>query len=120
MSLGWLIMALALGAVGSSSHVIGRPVFWLDDQRWGVTGTVLMTAALALPFGAVLLFAYLEGPYVPHLASLATVEMIVLAIADRHRSPGAATVIGALAAAGLLLSVAAFIVRFRRLPDSTT
>ncbi|MGA0877704.1 MAG: hypothetical protein ACO3SP_01155 [Ilumatobacteraceae bacterium] len=114
MVTAWLIMGTAVVAVGSSSHVIGRPVFWLDDQRWGLIGAVLMTAALAVPFGAVLVVSYLEGPFIPYIGSLITVELTVLAILDRHRSPGAAVVIGVLAGAGLLLTVASFGGRLRR------
>lgn len=120
MLVAWLIMVASVIAVGSSSHVIGRPVFWLDDQRWGLAGVVVITAAVAAPFGALLLVAYLEGPFIPYFGTLVTVELAVLAILDRHRSPGSAAVIGVLAGAGLLLSLASFGGRFRRPTESAT
>ena len=111
--IGWLFMAASVILVGVSSHVIGRPVFWLDDQRWGVVGAALITAILAVPFGAVLVLIYYRGPLVPQASILTTAELMVLAILDRHGSPGAAVVIGGLAVAGLLLSLATFGGRFR-------
>ncbi|MFM8482897.1 MAG: hypothetical protein ACKOBT_06080 [Actinomycetota bacterium] len=111
--IGWLFMAASVILVGVSSHVIGRPVFWLDDQRWGVVGAALITAILAVPFGAVLVLIYYRGPLVPLASILTTAELMVLAILDRHGSPGAAVVIGGLAVAGLLLSLATFGGRFR-------
>lgn len=111
--IGWLVMAASVILVGVSSHVIGRPVFWLDDQRWGIVGVVLITAVLAIPFGAVLLLIYYRGPLVPQVSMLVTAELLVLAVLDRHGSPGAAVVIGGLTVAGLLLSLATFGGRFR-------
>lgn len=111
--IGWLFMAASVILVGVSSHVIGRPVFWLDDQRWGIVGAALITAILAVPFGAVLVLIYYRGPLVPLASILTTAELMVLAILDRHGSPGAAVVIGGLAVAGLLLSLATFGGRFR-------
>lgn len=112
--IGWLVMVASLILVGMSSHVIGRPVFWLDDQRWGILGVVLITSALAVPFGAVIALGYYRGPLVPQGSVLITIELGVLAVLDRHGSPGAAVVIAALAFAGLLLTLAAFGGRFRR------
>lgn len=112
--IGWILMTASVILVGVSSHVIGRPVFWLDDQRWGIVGVVLITALLAVPFGAVLALNYYRGPLVPHVSVLATAELVALALLDRHGSPGAAVVTGALAVAGSLLSLAAFGGRFRQ------
>lgn len=120
MLISWLAMVASVIAVGSSSHVIGRPVFWLDDQRWGVVGAVLLTTVLAVPFGMILLVAYLEGPFIPYIGGIATIELVVLGILDRHRSPGAAAVMGVLAAAGLLLTLASFGGRFRPVADSAS
>lgn len=111
--IGWIVMAASVILVGVSSHVIGRPVFWLDDQRWGIVGVVLITALLALPFVAVLALSYYRGPLVPQVSVLITAELAVIALVDRHGSPGAAVVIGALALSGALLSLAAFGGRFR-------
>lgn len=112
--IGWLVNAASVILVGVSSHVIGRPVFWLDDQRWGIAGVVVITAALAVPFGTVLVLIYYRGPLVPQVSILITAELLVLALLDRHGSPGAAVVIGGLALAGLLLSLATFGGRLRR------
>lgn len=120
MVVAWLVMVACVIAVGSSSLIIGRPVFWLDDQRWGLAGAMIITAAIAVPFGALLVVAHLEGPFIPYLGAFVTLELVVLAVLDRHRSPGAATVIGILAGAGLLLSLASFGGRFRRSTESAT
>ena len=117
---GWLLMVLALAAVGSSSHVIGRPVFWLDDQRWTLPGSILMTVAVAIPIAATLLVCYLRGPWVAHLSSIATVEITLLAFFDRDRSPGAAVVLAVLAIAAMLFSAAAFAGTYRRRDTSTS
>lgn len=111
---GWLALTLALIAVGSSSHVIGRPVFWLDDQRWTVLGAALITMALAVPIAATIISSYLNGPWIPYLSLLATCEMALLAVLDRQRSPGSAVVLAALAGAALLFSVASFSGKYRR------
>jgi hypothetical protein len=113
-------MALALVAVGSSSHVIGRPVFWLDDQRWSIPGSILMTVVVSIPIAATVLICYLRGPWVAYLSSIATVEIALLAMFDRNRSPGAAAVLAALAVAGMLFSAAAFAGTYRRLDTSTS
>lgn len=118
MLVAWLGMVASLIAVGVSSHVIGRPVFWLDDQRWGLVGTAIITAAIFVPFGAIVVVSSLEGPFIPFIGIVTTVELAVLAILDRHRSPGAAVVTGVLVLAGLLSTLAAFGGRYRRTPES--
>jgi hypothetical protein len=106
-------------AVGTSSHVIGRPVFWLDDQRWTIPGTVLISLIVAIPIVTVILTCYLHGPGVPYLSSLATLELALLALLDRNRTPGSAVVLAALAVAALLFSVASFAGMYRQLNTST-
>ena len=117
---GWLALTLALVAVGTSSHVIGRPVFWLDDQRWTIPGAVLITVGLAVPVAVIIYVCSINGPYIPYLSLVGTAELALLAIFDRHRSPGAAVVLGALAGAALLFSVASFSGRYRRANRLTT
>lgn len=116
---GWLSLALALIAVGSSSHVIGRPVFWLDDQRWSIAGATLITIGLAVPIAATIYVSSVNGPHIPYLSLFASAEIALLALLDRHRSPGAAVVLAALAGAALLFSVASFSGRYRRLDRSS-
>jgi hypothetical protein len=114
-----LALTLAMVAVGTSSHVIGRPVFWLDDQRWTIPGTVLISIIVAIPIVTTILTCYLRGPGVPHLSSLATFELGLLALLDRNRTPGSAVVLAALAVAALLFSVASFAGMYRQ-PNTTT
>ena len=111
---GWLATTLGLVAVGTSSHVIGRPVFWLDDQRWTIPGAVLIAIAVAIPIFATILTCYLHGPGVPYLSSLATFELALLALLDRNRSPGSAVVLTALTVAALLFSMASFAGMYRQ------
>ena len=111
---GWLAISLAMVAVGTSSHVIGRPVFWLDDQRWTIVGTVLISLVVAIPIATTILMCYLHGPGVPHLSSLATFELTLLALLDRNRTPGSAVVLAALAGAALLFSIASFAGMYRQ------
>jgi len=116
----WLALTLGLIAVGTSSHVIGRPVFWLDDQRWTVVGAVAIAVVAALPIAGVIITSYLHGPWIPYLSFLASCEIAVLAVLDRHRSPGAAVVLGALAGAALLFSAASLGGKYRRNTTSST
>ncbi len=111
---GWLALTLAMVAVGTSSHAIGRPVFWLDDQRWTIPGTVLISLVVAIPIATTILTCYLHGPGVPYLSSLATLELGLLALLDRNRTPGSAVVLAALAAAALLFSIASFAGMYRQ------
>lgn len=111
---GWLAQTLALIAVGTSSHVIGRPVFWLDDQRWTIAGAVVITVFVAVPIAAVIVTSYLHGPWIPYLSLFATAEISLLAALDRHRSPGAAVVLAILAGSALLFSVASFGGKYRK------
>ena len=108
MVVGWMALALALACVGASSQIIGRPVWWLDDQRFSTSLlAIFLILVFAVPLG-VALWSMASGPFVPHVSFLGTVELAVLAITERHSSPGSAVVLGTLAVAGLLLSVASF------------
>ena len=106
-------MVVALVAVGTSSHVIGRPVFWLDDQRWTILGAIVLAVVIALPIGTLLVLCSISGPWVPHVSVIVTVELMLLAVLDRHRSPGSAMVLAGLAGAALLMTASAFAVRVR-------
>jgi hypothetical protein len=111
--LGWAGLTCALASVGISSHIIGRPVFWLDDQRWAPPVLGLLAILVAGPLLVTAVWSYTGRPWIPAVSSASTLVLAVSALIDRHNSPGAAVVTGALAIAGALLSVAAFLVRSR-------
>ena len=105
---GWTLISLGLVSVAISSQIIGRPVWWIDDQRFATTTLAIwLIAVFTLPLG-VTLWSVFSGPGVPVLSVIATLELVLLALVERHSSPGAAVVLGALAVSALLLSVASF------------
>ncbi|MFM8857207.1 MAG: hypothetical protein ACKOI2_08410 [Actinomycetota bacterium] len=111
--LAWGSLAIALACAGISSHIIGRPVFWLDDQRWPVGVLVLLAVCVAGPSFLCAFWSYLNGTWVPLISGASTAVLAVAALLDRHSSPGAAVVEGALAGAGLLMTFATFTGRYR-------
>jgi len=116
---GWTALSLTIVCVAASSQIIGRPVWWLDDQRFATTTLALwLIAVFALPFGIVV-WSLFSGPFAPHLSLVATVELAVLALSDRHSSPGSAVVLAAISSAALLLSVASFAGLHRRVEPGT-
>jgi hypothetical protein len=115
--LGWGSLTIALACTGISSHIIGRPVFWLDDQRWSIGVLLLLAVAVAGPSILCAFWSYLHGTWIPVLSGTSTAVLVVAAILDRHDSPGAAVVGGALAGAGLLLTCASFAGRYRSAPQ---
>ena len=115
--LGWGGIAIALACTGISSHIIGRPVFWLDDQRWPVGVLVLLAVCVAGPSFFSAFWSYLNRTWVPLLSGGSTAVLAVAALLDRHTSPGAAVVEGALAGAGLLMTLATLAGRYRTSPQ---
>ena len=113
VALGWTLIAVAMITVGASSQVIGRPMIWIDDQRFGAVTLIMLVAATFAPVIALVTWSLLAGPWVPFLSLLVTGELILWAALDRHNSPGGALVTIFLAIAALLLSVASFGGRYR-------
>ena len=113
VALGWTLIAVALITVGASSQVIGRPMLWIDDQRFGAVTLTLLVAATFAPVIILVTWSLLAGPWVPFLSLLVTGELTLWAALDRHNSPGGALVTIFLATAALLLSVASFGGRYR-------
>ena len=113
VALGWTLIAVALITVGASSQVIGRPMIWIDDQRFGAVTLALLVAATFAPVIILVTWSLLAGPWVPFLSLLVTGELILWAALDRHNSPGGALVTIFLAIAGLLLSASSFGGRYR-------
>jgi hypothetical protein len=111
--LGWSSLVVALACTGISSHIIGRPVFWLDDQRWSAWLLVALAVAVTGPSIFCAFWSYLNGAWVPLISGAATAVLAAAALIDRHDSPGAAVVQGALAGAGLLFTGASLAGRFR-------
>lgn len=112
---GWVGLTLALASVGASSQVIGRPVWWADDIRWGTIGVVVAVFVVFALCTGVAVWSFLGGPFVPQASIVAGSLLAVSAFVDRHSSPGGAVVTGALAASALLLGIGSL--SGRRQPD---
>lgn len=118
MFIGWGGQIIAVVCTGISSHIIGRPVFWLDDQRWSAAVLGVLAVAMTAPLIFTALWAYMRGGWLPVVSLVPTAILAVGAFLDRHDSPGAAVVLGILASAGLTLSAAACAARYRPSPHA--
>ena len=105
--------------VGASSQIIGRPVIWLDDQRWNAMSLTLFVVAACFPLMATALWSLFHGPQVCYISIIPTIILVILAAVDRHNSPGSAIVTLILAIAGVCLMAGAFAGRYR-LSDSSS
>ena len=119
IALGWLLNMFALICVGASSQMIGRPVIWLDDQRWSSMTLTLLVLAACFPIMATGLWSLFHGPHVCYISIVPTIILVILAAIDRHNTPGSALVTLILAVAGLCLVAGAFAGRYR-LSDSSS
>ncbi len=113
IALGWLLTMFALICVGASSQMIGRPVIWLDDQRWNALTLTLLVLASCFPLMATALWSLFHGPHVCYVSIIPTIILVILAAVDRHNSPGSAIVTLVLAIAGVCLVAGAFAGRYR-------
>ena len=113
IALAWLLNMFALVCTGASSQIIGRPVIWLDDQRWGVFTLTLLVIATCFPLMATALWSLFHGPHVWLVSVVPVIDLLVLAALDRHNSPGSAVVTLLLGVAGALSIVGAFAGRYR-------
>lgn len=113
IALGWLLEMVALICVGASSQIVGRPVVWLDDQRWSVATLTLLASLACLPLMVTAVWSILRGPWVGYLSLIATIDLVLLAVLDRHNSPGSAVVTSALGVAAMFLTFGAFAGRYR-------
>lgn len=113
IALVWLLNMFALLCTGASSQIIGRPVVWLDDQRWGTLTLTLLVIATCSPLVATVMWSLFHGPRVWLVSIVPTIGLVVLAALDRHNSPGSAVVTLLLGVAGALSIVGAFAGRYR-------
>ena len=122
IALGWLLNMFALICVGASSQIIGRPVIWLDDERWNAMSLTLFVVAACSPLMATALWSLFRGPQVCYISIIPTIILVILAAVDRHTSPGSAIVTLILAVAGVGLMAGAFAGRYRlnNSPSATT
>lgn len=104
---GWIGITLGLASVGASSQVIGRPLWWADDVRWGAVGVLVPVVFVFGSSTAVVIWSLFRRRWVPQVSIVGGVLLAVSAFADRHASPGGAVVTVALAAAALLIGVGA-------------
>jgi hypothetical protein len=113
IALVWLLNMFALVCTGASSQIIGRPVIWLDDQRWGALTLTLLVIATCFPLMATALWSLFHGPHVWLVSVVPVIDLLVLAALDRHNSPGSAVVTLLLGVAGTLSIAGAFAGRYR-------
>jgi len=113
IALGWLLNMFALICVGASSQMIGRPVIWLDDQRWNSVTLTLFVVAACFPLMTAALWSLFQGPHVCYVSMIPTITLVLLAVVDRDNTPGSAIVTVVLAAAGTCLVAGAFAGRYR-------
>ena len=116
---GWLLNMFALICVGASSQMIGRPVIWLDDQRWNAVALTFFVVVACFPLMATALWSLFHGPHVCYISIVPTIILAMLAVTDRHNSPGSAIVTLILAIAGGCLVAGSFAGRYR-LSDSSS
>ena len=107
----WVLVSLGVAAVAISSDLIGRPVWWADEQRWPSLVLYALGLLFLLPSVLMTVLSLLRGPWVHLGAWIVSVELAVLALVDRNDSPGSAVVVAALAVASLLAGVAALSAR---------
>jgi hypothetical protein len=107
----WVLVSLGVAAVAISSDLIGRPVWWADEQRWPSLVLYALGLLFLLPSVLMTVLSLLLGPWVHLGAWIVSVELAVLALVDRNDSPGSAVVLAALAVASLLAGVAALSAR---------
>lgn len=108
VAVGWIGVTLGLASVGASSQVIGRPVWWADDGRWGTAGVVAVVFAVFAASTGVVVISFRRGPNVPHVSIVGGFLLAVGAVIDRHSSPGGAVVTGALATSAILIGIGSF------------
>lgn len=108
VAIGWVGITLGLASVGASSQVIGRPVWWADDGRWGTVGVAAVVFLVFAASTGVVIVSFRRGPTVPHLSILGGLLLATSGVVDRHASPGGAVVTGALAASAILIGIGSF------------
>jgi len=110
----WVAMTLGISSVAISSDLIGRPLWWVDDQRWSmpviyVLATLFVGPTVVLAFSAAVRVRWLHWP-----SFGIALELIALALIDRDRSPGSSVVLGALGVAAMLAAIASMGARLPR------
>lgn len=106
LGIGWTGIAIALAGVGASSQMIGRPVWWADDERWNMALVTTLVIGVFLAITFVCVWSFFRGPYIPQISAGGAILLGVSAFVDRDSSPGGAVVTTVIAASALLLSVA--------------
>lgn len=109
----WTLMSLSVAAVAISSDLIGRPLWWADEERWSTPILYSLGLVLLVPIVVSTVMSLLRSPRAHWSAWLVAVELAVLALIDRHDSPGSAVVLGALAVAAAFAGVATLSSRSR-------
>src|SRR3954462_14326360 len=98
-TLGWAAICAGLFALADAVDTVGKPTWWMHPQS---RAPLIFIAPLA---AVIVGLANLRRAL--WVGALASVVIGVSALADMSRTPGAAAVEGALALAGLLITVAA-------------
>jgi hypothetical protein len=106
MRFTWLVSIVATAAVALASRTVGKPAWWT-----GTSSDPAFFGMWVLPFVApvVAMAALRRWPgRSPWIGAACSLVMGGFAIGDVSNSPGTAVVLGAVAAATLLASVASF------------
>jgi hypothetical protein len=102
----WTLTTLSVVAVAISSDLIGRPLWWADEERWSTPILYSLGLVLLVPSVVATVMSLLRRPRLHWSAGVVAIELAVLALIDRHDSPGSAVVLAALAVAAALAGVA--------------
>jgi hypothetical protein len=109
--LGWAAICAGLFALADAVDTVGKPTWWMHPQSRAPLVFLLPLAAVVAG-----LANWRRSFWIGLVASI---ELGFSALADISRSPGAAVVQGALALAGLLITVASIAGRMRKPEPST-
>jgi hypothetical protein len=104
MTATWLLSMMAIAAAGLGSRSIGKPAWWIGTPM-GPSSALLLVLPLIAPVTAIVAVRRwpARSPWVGVVCALVTGGV---ALGDVAYSPGTAVVVGAVAAAALLASIA--------------
>ncbi len=109
----WAMTTLGVAAVAISSDLIGRPLWWADEERWSTPVLYALGLLFLLPSILSTVLSLMRAPLTHWIAWGTGLELGLLAVVDRDASPGSAVVLAALAGAAILAGIASTSARVR-------
>ena len=103
-ALSWLLVGLALLALGIASRTVGKPVTWLGPEA-NPKFVGLWIAPFLAPL-AVVLCAFKFSRWASLVGAVASAALAIVAAVDFNSTPGVAIGEFVLAGAGILISIA--------------